>query len=124
MAQWDPKILGIISTGVSRGIEVVDFRKHWGIDPRNHTPEQLQRMTDPLGRGSKWLVSLSGDAKFEMIRQVIEMNGASVSLAGQPRIYRSNVQRTAVGMSNGRLVASFEVRFDGRRYAHAYPCDP
>ena len=124
MAQWDPRVLGVISTGFAQGIEIVDFRKHWGIDPGTYTPAQLQRITDPLGRGSKWLVSLSSTTKFEVIREVLEANGASVNSAGQPRIYRGSIHQFAVGVSSGRFVNSFEVRCDGRRYACAYPRDP
>jgi hypothetical protein len=123
MAQWDPRILGVIPDRIGRGIEVVDFRKHWGIDPHHYTPDQLQRLTNPLGRGSKWLASLSDPVKFEMIWRVLEVNGASMNLGGQPRIYRSTAQPHPVGVSHGRLMNSFEVRFDGRRYAPAYPCD-
>jgi hypothetical protein len=124
MSQWDPRPLGRIEGGISDGIEVVDPRKHWGINPSNFSRRQLERMTDPYGRGSKWLASLTDDVKFDLIREVLEANGAKMNTAGRPATYQSQPQRDFVGISAGHLVRSIEVSFDGRRYAHGYPCEP
>jgi hypothetical protein len=118
------RLLGRVNGGVSDGIEVVDLQKHWGIDPARFPPHELTRLTNPKRFGSKWLSTLTSPVKFEMIRQVLDANEATVSLAGSPRLYRSQPQTEPIGIVNGQPVKTFIVSFDGRRWAHAYPSDP
>lgn len=114
--------LGVIRGGVSDGIQVIDSPKHRGFNPsRYHDPWELQRDTDPLDRGSKWLPTVSDQERFELIRQVLEAHRARLN--GPRGVYRSEPQPRPVGVSRGRPVHSVEVRFDGRQ-AHGYPCDP
>lgn len=107
--------------GVSDGVTVVDLPKHRPIDPSRYSPREVQVLTQSLGKGSKWLLSVSEQEQFDLIREVLERNGVRL---GDPRgVYRGKVESRAVGVSDGQLVSTIEVRFDGN-YAHGYPCPP
>lgn len=111
-----------IPSGVSSGIEIHDHPKHWAIDPEKYqNPRQLKRMTDPYGRGSKWLPHVTREQRFTFVRQVLE--AAGVALDGPPGTYSATVSDEPIGISDGVRVRSVEVQFYGR-YAHGYPCAP
>ena len=105
---------------MSHGIEIVDPRKHWPIDPTKYDPRELEDRTDPEGWGSKWLAGITPQDRFEMIKRVLEDNGACL---GVPGTYAGAPGRVSIGVSGGQFVRTIEVRFDGR-YAHGYPCPP
>ena len=111
-----------IQGGVSDGIIVDDHPKHRGIDYDKYTdPDRLRIDTDPRDRGSKWLVAVTLEERYEIIRQTLENH--EVKLGDSRRTFRSIQQPNSIGVSNGKLVNTVEVRFDGRR-AHGYPCGP
>lgn len=113
--------LGIIPDGPCAGIEVIDLSKHRGIDPAKYTgPHRLRVDTDPYGRGSKWLATMTDEMHFDLVKRVLEAGAAT--LGGPKRVYRLTVDQS-VGVTAGHLVSSVEVRFDGR-YAHGYPGPP
>jgi hypothetical protein len=112
--------LGKISAGSAAGIEVVHLAKHAGVDPDRYTGANRLRIdTDPFGRGSKWLDTITDAEHFDLVRRVLEGAGAQLGTRG---IYRMTFEHH-VGVTGGRLVSTLEVRFDGR-YAHGYPCPP
>jgi hypothetical protein len=126
MAQEMPvRSLGRIESGIAQGIDVLTRpTKHGRIDPSKdeyRDPRRLKKDTNPRNRGSKWLVNISENEEFTLIRQVLEEN--QVTLGGPKHSYRSHRQPQPIGISDGEYVHTVEVQFDGR-YAHGYPREP
>lgn len=112
----------VIVGGCASGIEIQESPKHRGIDPAKFKDaKRLQIETDPYGRGSKWLASISFDQQVRMIQDVLEANGVQYGDPNQK--YIDGPYPDAIGVSNGRFVHSIEVRFYGR-CAHGYPREP
>src|SRR5687768_1334886 len=117
-----PRSLGLIQAGVSTGIEILQYRKHGRVDPSEYASAALlRRDTNPRGRGSKWLHTISEQEEFDLVVAVLESHGIVLgAMRGQ---FKGAPRANAVGVSNGNLVHSVQVEFDGR-YAHGFPSEP
>lgn len=77
------------------------------------------KATRPYDRGSQWVIS--EQEQFDLILQVLELSGVRLGDPGGK--FQGPPQDQPVGVSDGQLVDSVEVRFDGRN-AHGYACKP
>jgi len=115
------RLLGVIQNGVAAGIRVVAYEpRHHYIDPDEYSSKELRWRTSPRW-GSKWLKGLTDEDQLALVTHVLEENGVRLHDRAGP--YRGRPQPRPVGLTDGELVHTVEVQFDGGT-AHGYPCPP
>lgn len=118
-----PGWLGRIDDGISEGIDIYDLLpKHRRIDPSTYRNQRdLLRDTAALGRGSKWLNTVSREEQFDSIRRILIEH--RVQRDSPARVVRGGPFPRPVGVCDGQIVSSIEVRY-ASGVAHGYPCPP